>query len=116
MFVHLPDDLYDSDVSSIHVNNRGRRIMPHVLETGFEAIDSENPNGSPMIRGYNIIGGQLEPASDGSTFESKNPAILADCLGVFPLSTKDDVHKALKSAKSAFPGWSSTLHPHVARS
>ena len=85
--------------------------MPHVLETGFEAIDNENPNGSPMIRGYNIIGGQLESASDDSTFESKNPAILADCLGVFPLSTKDDVHRALKSAKAAFPGWSSTPAP-----
>ena len=111
MFGRFPDNLYDSDVSSIHVNNRGGCVMPHVLETGFEAIDNENPNGSPMIRGYNIIGGQLESASDGSTFESKNPAILADCLGVFPLSTKDDVHRALKSAKAAFPGWSSTPAP-----
>ena len=33
--------------------------MTHVLETGFETMKIENPNGSPAIRGYNIIAGRL---------------------------------------------------------
>ena len=78
--------------------------MPHVLETGFEVMESANPNGSPKVRGYNIVNGQLTLARDGGTFESHNPAWLDDCLGEFPLSEKEDVHAALSAAKAAFPG------------
>jgi len=85
--------------------------MTHVLEAGFEYIDSNNPNGSPSVRGYNIINGQLTLASDGATFTSHNPAWLDDCLGEFPLSTKEDVHDALAAARAAFPGWASTPAP-----
>ena len=87
------------------------RIMTHALETGFEIMDANNPNDSPKIRGYNIINGQLKLASDGATFESVNPAWLDDCLGEFPLSTKDDVHEALAAARSAFSSWSATPAP-----
>ena len=69
--------------------------MVHVLETGLEFIARENPNGKPSVKGYNIINGQLTSSSDGVTFESKNPALLEDCLGEFPLSTREDVHSAL---------------------
>ena len=72
--------------------------MTHVLETGFEKMKLENPNGSPAIRGYNIIAGRLCDSGDGKTFTSKNPAWLEDTLGEFPLSTKDDVHEALRAA------------------
>ena len=65
--------------------------MVHVLETGLEILSTENPHGKPMIKGYNIINGQLTLASDGATFASTNPAILTDTLGEFPLSTKADV-------------------------
>ena len=85
--------------------------MSHVLSTGFEVIDANNPNGSPKIRGYNIINGDLCLASDGKTFVSTNPAILSDELGEFPLSTKEDVHSALNAARDAFPQWSSTPAP-----
>ena len=85
--------------------------MPHVLETGFEVIGGSNPNGSPRIRGYNIINGQLTEAKDGGTFESHNPAWLDDCLGEFPLSGKDDVHAALHAARDAFSGWAATPAP-----
>ncbi|DAC34607.1 MAG TPA: aldehyde dehydrogenase family protein [Candidatus Thalassarchaeaceae archaeon] len=74
-------------------------------------MDANNPNDSPKIRGYNIINGQLKLASDGATFESVNPAWLDDCLGEFPLSTKDDVHEALAAARSAFSSWSATPAP-----
>ena len=85
--------------------------MAHVLESGLEFLERDNPNGLPCVRGYNIIGGQLTSASDGGTFESTNPARLADCVGVFPHSTKDDVHAALDSAAAAFPGWAATPAP-----
>ena len=82
--------------------------MTHVLETGFEVMENANPNGSPKVRGYNIVNGQLTLAKDGGTFESHNPAWLDDCLGEFPLSEKEDVHDALSAAKAAFPGWAAT--------
>ncbi len=85
--------------------------MTHVLETGFEIMKKENPNGSPAIRGYNIIAGRLCNSGDGRTFTSKNPAWLEDTLGEFPLSTKEDVHDALRAAREAFPSWSSTPAP-----
>ena len=85
--------------------------MTNVLESGFEFMDANNPNGSPKIKGYNIINGKLQSASNGETFESRNPALLADCLGEFPLSTKEDVHQALNAAREAFPSWSATPAP-----
>ena len=74
-------------------------------------MDANNPNGSPKVKGYNVINGKLQSASDGKTFESLNPALLTDCLGEFPLSTKEDVHEALHAARNAFPSWSATPAP-----
>ena len=88
-----------------------RLSMTHVLETGFEYMEANNPNESPKVRGYNIIYGNLTLASDGATYESINPAWLDDCLGEFPLSTKSDVHDALAAARAAFPSWSATPAP-----
>ncbi len=87
------------------------RIMTHVLETGLEFLDNQNPDGLPKVRGYNIIAGQLTVSGDGETFESHNPARLSDCLGEFPLSTKDDVSAALAAARAAFPDWAATPAP-----
>ena len=86
-------------------------VMTHVLSTGFEVMESNNPNGSPKIRGYNIINGKLSLAADGNTFVSTNPAILSDEIGEFPLSTKKDVHDALAAARDAFSNWASTPAP-----
>ncbi len=85
--------------------------MTHVLEVGIEHLDRENPNGSPCVQGWNIINGQLKQSSDGSTFESRNPAILDDCVGIFPLSNETDVHEALAAARDAFPSWAATPAP-----
>ena len=87
------------------------RLMAHVLETGLEFLESENPDDLPCVKGFNIIGGELSLSSDGATFESRNPARLDDCLGVFPHSTKDDVNAALDAAATAFPGWAATPAP-----
>lgn len=87
------------------------QAMTHVLEVGIEHLESDNPNGLPKVKGYNIINGQLTESSDGGTFESTNPAWQTDCLGEFPLSTKSDVHDALAAARAAFPGWAATPAP-----
>ena len=58
--------------------------MTHVLEAGLEFMESSNPDNLPKVKGYNIINGQLTSSSDGVTFISKNPAVLADELGEFP--------------------------------
>ena len=74
-------------------------------------MEHSNPDGLPKIKGYNIINGQLKLASDESTFLSINPAVLADELGEFPLSTRDDVHDAIAAARTALTGWAATPAP-----
>ena len=74
-------------------------------------MEHSNPDGLPKIKGYNIINGQLKLASDNSTFLSINPAVLADELGEFPLSTRDDVHDAIAAARTALTGWAATSAP-----
>lgn len=95
----------------IEMNAEDGQNMVHILETGLEHLPNDNPTGKPAIKGYNIINGQLTAASDGGTFQSTNPAHLADLLGEFPLSTKDDVHAALNAARQAFPAWAATPAP-----
>ena len=95
----------------IEMNAEDGSSMVHILETGLEHLSHTNPTGKPAIKGYNIINGQLTAASDGAMFQSTNPAHLADLLGEFPLSTKSDVHAALKAAHEAFPAWSATPAP-----
>lgn len=85
--------------------------MAHVLETGLEFLTLEGAAGLPSVKGWNIINGQLKGSSDGATFKSTNPANLADCLGEFPLSSREDVSDALDAARAAFPGWAATPAP-----
>ena len=54
---------------------------------------------------YNLyIGGKWVPASDGRTFETKNPAT-GEVLSVCAEATKDDVDAAVQAAWAAFPAW-----------
>ena len=91
-------------------------IMVHVLEAGLTFLEANNPKNRPSVKGFNIINGQLAESSDGATFESRNPALLNDVLGVFPLSTKADVDAALDAAHAAFPAWSAHQHQPVDKS
>ena len=86
-------------------------FMVHVLEAGLTFLEANNPKNLPSVNGFNIINGQLAESSDGATFESRNPAMLNDILGAFPLSTKDDVNAALDAAHTAFPAWAATPAP-----
>ncbi len=96
---------------SLHGGYRTRVAMVHVLEAGLTFIEANNPKNRPSVKGFNIINGKLAEASDGGTFQSQNPALLSDILGVFPLSTRDDVGAALDAAHAAFPSWSATPAP-----
>jgi len=55
----------------------------------------------------NFIDGEFVDAAEGATEEVTNPAngeVIAD----MPLSTEEDVNRAVAAAKAAFPGWSTT--------
>ena len=85
--------------------------MSSLLGTPFEFEERTNPNGFPCLKGYNIINGELRDASDGSRFNSTNPALLEDVVGSFPASTKDDVSEALDVAKDKLSVWANTPAP-----
>src|SRR5687768_16444674 len=52
----------------------------------------------------NYIAGEWVDAISGETFESTSPAN-GDAIGTFPLSTAEDVERAVAAAKSAFEEW-----------
>jgi len=59
----------------------------------------------------NYIGGEWVEAASGETFESRNPADRDEVLGSFPRSGKDDVERAVRAAKEAYPRWMATPAP-----
>lgn len=62
----------------------------------------------------NFIDGHWQPAENGETFASHNPANLEDVVGHFALSTENDVKKAVDAAAKALPMWRHTPAPHRA--
>ncbi len=59
----------------------------------------------------NFIAGKWSQSSSGKTFENRNPADTRDLIGTFPLSTSDDVDRAVQSATTAFEKWKRTPAP-----
>lgn len=59
----------------------------------------------------NFIAGQWVASSTGETFDNVNPADTNDVIGRFPLSTADDVHRAVASAQRGFEAWRRTPAP-----
>lgn len=53
----------------------------------------------------NYIDGKWAEASNGKTFEQRNPANLNEVTGIWPSSTKEDTLGALEAAQRAFPAW-----------
>ena len=53
----------------------------------------------------NYIDGKWVEASNGKTFEQRNPANLDEVTGIWPSSTKEDTLRALEAAQKAFPAW-----------
>src|SRR5688572_30059315 len=59
----------------------------------------------------NFIGGEwVEPAS-GEYFENRNPANTDDLIGLWPRSNREDLEKAVASAKRGFEVWRRTPPP-----
>jgi betaine-aldehyde dehydrogenase len=55
----------------------------------------------------NFIDGEFVDAVDGATEEVTNPAT-GEGIAEMPLSTEEDVNRAVAAAKRAFPGWAAT--------
>ena len=55
----------------------------------------------------NLIGGSWENGNGRETESVYDPAT-GKVIGETPLSTKEDVNRAVEAARSAFPGWSAT--------
>ena len=63
---------------------------------------------------YNYINGKWTPSAGGESFENVNPADTRDCVGRFPVSTAEDVERAVASARGAFDHWRRTPAPRRA--
>jgi aldehyde dehydrogenase (NAD+) len=63
---------------------------------------------------HNYIGGEWVAASSGEYFENANPADTRDVVGRFPVSTVDDVNRAVDAARSAADRWRHTPAPRRA--
>jgi alpha-ketoglutaric semialdehyde dehydrogenase len=59
----------------------------------------------------NLIAGKWVEPSTGEYFENRNPADVGDMIGRFPLSGRQDVDRAVVSAKRGFEQWRRTPAP-----
>ena len=64
-----------------------------------------------MKKHKNLIGGDWVEPSSGKYFENRNPADATDLIGEWPRSTREDVDKAVQSAKRGFEIWRRTPAP-----
>lgn len=53
----------------------------------------------------NFIAGKWCDSITGQTYENRNPANWSDIVGLFPRSNKEDVDRAVKSARKAYASW-----------
>jgi acyl-CoA reductase-like NAD-dependent aldehyde dehydrogenase len=59
----------------------------------------------------NFINGVWKDSDSANTFENRNPANWDEVLGVFPLSSANDVDEAANAAKAAYNAWRLTPAP-----
>ncbi len=64
-----------------------------------------------MRRYENFIAGKWTAPASGQYFENSNPADTRDIIGSFPLSSAEDVDRAVQSATAAFEKWKRTPAP-----
>jgi len=55
----------------------------------------------------NVIGGDRVPAADGRTADLVDPST-GEVFGTAPVSTEEDVDRAVEAARTAFEGWAAT--------
>ncbi len=67
---------------------------------------------APASRAYkNFIDGEWLAPKHGKTLENRNPANTDEVLGIFPLSSAEDVEAAVAAARSAYKTWRLTPAP-----
>jgi alpha-ketoglutaric semialdehyde dehydrogenase len=67
---------------------------------------------APTSRAYkNFINGEWVAPKHGKTLENRNPANTDEVLGIFPLSSSEDVEAAVEAAKAAYKNWRLTPAP-----
>jgi alpha-ketoglutaric semialdehyde dehydrogenase len=67
---------------------------------------------APTSRAYkNFINGEWVAPTHGKTLENRNPANTDEVLGIFPLSSSEDVEAAVEAAKTAYKNWRLTPAP-----
>ncbi len=59
--------------------------------------------GPKVFRNY--IAGEWREGASGQAFENRNPANTDELVGLFPLSSADDVAQAVGAARDALPAW-----------
>src|SRR5579862_2841272 len=59
----------------------------------------------------NFINGEWVAPKSGKTLENRNPANTDEVLGIFPLSSAEDVDAAVAAAKAAYKSWRLTPAP-----
>src|SRR5918993_581704 len=60
-------------------------------------------SGARTFRNY--VGGEWVASSSGETFENVNPADTREVVGRFPLSTAEDMNRAVEAARAAADKW-----------
>src|SRR5688572_10086819 len=59
----------------------------------------------------NYIGGEWVEPAGGEYFENRNPADKNDLIGFWPRSNREDLERAVASAKAGFEVWRRTPAP-----
>src|SRR5690606_14049293 len=71
----------------------------------------QEPEGLMAETFRNFIAGEWVEPSTGEYFENRNPADTTDLIGRFPRSGREDVERAVRSAKEGFERWRRTPAP-----
>src|SRR5690606_10927328 len=96
----------------------GRRRSPASIpsrerrkRTPAPAGGPDQPEGEMAEKFRNFIGGEWVEPTTGEYFENRNPADTDDLIGLFPRSGREDLERAVASAKVGFEKWRSTPAP-----
>jgi len=63
----------------------------------------------------NFINGEWVAPRSGKTLENRNPENTDELIGIFPLSSREDVDAAVAAAKEAYKSWRLVPAPKRAR-
>lgn len=103
------------------MNTRNSKLETVIMALAKKALakSARKQNGrsapSASVKTYqNYIGGEWVPSKSGEVFENLNPADTRDVIGRFPLSTSEDVNRAVNAAQEAFDRWRHTPAPRRA--